>query len=236
MKHQRDKSRRGRMAPLAVAASLEGTYLLFLFARNASAFRDVRVYWVRDLARESGIAGVIWLALIAGLVALMVTLLARRRSLALLLISAILVGCAGVESAAIVERHKFKRMIESMTNLRQAGLTILEDSKSSTGGLPFNPSPELVADSVFRDGWRHPFRYLWISPDRAILIAAGSDGRIEANDGPISGGAFPPSRFDHDIIGEIARREFSFAVYPDGPAQGTPCIIYSAFGCFSYWR
>jgi hypothetical protein len=232
----RDRSQLGQLATLAAVAALEGVYLLALFARNASAFRQVRVHWVRDLARESGIAGVVWLTLIAGLVALIVTLLVRNRPIALLLVLGILVGCVGLETSALVERRKFSRMIESMTNLRQTGLKILEESRLSTSGLPVDPSPELAADGAFRDGWRHPLRYLRMSPNHAILVAAGSDGRIEAIDRPIKRQVFPPSGFDHDIIGEIVEREFSFTVYPDGPAQGIPCAIYSAFGCFSYWR
>jgi hypothetical protein len=236
MKHQRDKPRLGPFVAFAAAAILEGAYLLVLFARNVPAFRDARVHWARDLARESGIAGVIWLVLVAGLVTLIVTLLARSGSIALFLVVGILVGCLGLELSALVERRNFDRTLDSMTNLRQAGFKILEESRSSTGGLALDPPPAIVAEDVFRDGWGHPLRYARISRSQAFLIAPGSDGLVEADVRAIKREDFPPSRFDHDIIVEIADGEVRFVVYPNGPEQGIPCTIYAALGCFSYWR
>jgi len=236
MNQKRDGTPRGLLLALAAAGLLESTYLAAVLWRNVPAFRVGRVHWAHDLAQESGTAGVIWLVLAAGVVTLVVTLLARRGSIALLLVIGILVGCLGLECAGLAERCKFKRTTTSMMNLRQAGRTILEGSKPSTIGLPLDPPQELVADRVFRDGWGHPLRYAWISRSQAFLIAPGSDGLVEANVGAIKREDFPPSRFDHDIIVTIADGEVRFVVYPNGPEQGIPCAIYAAFGCFSYWR
>jgi hypothetical protein len=236
MTTRRDRTQQGQFVTLVVAAVLESIYLVALLARNVSALRDARTHWARDLARESGMAGVVWIVLAVGVAALSVTLLARRQSMSLFLAFGIMIGCLGLESVGLVERRKFDRMIYSMTSLRQTGLKILEESKSSTGGLPLNPPAAIVAQGVFRDGWGHTLRYVRISPNHAFLIAPGSDGRIAANVDAIKREVFPPSRFDHDIIVEILGGAVSFTVYPDGPAQGVPCAIYSAFGCFSYWR
>ena len=235
MNETRDGTRRGLLMAFAVAGLLAAIYLAATFWRTVSAFRVGRTQWASDLAREAGPAGVIWLLLAAGCVTLIATLLARRVSVSLLLVVGLLVGCVGLESSAIVERLKVRRMVATMTNLRDAGRKILAGS-SSMDGLPLDPPPQLVAESVFRDGWGHPLRYVRIAPNHAFLIAPGSDGRIEANLETVKREVFPPSRFEHDIIAESVGGEFSFTVYPDGPAQGIPCAIYSAFGCLSYGR
>jgi len=236
MNQHRDDKRPGLLAAIAVAALLEGVYLACLFARNASAFRDVRAHWASDLARESGTAGVVWLGLVAGVAALIVSLLMRSRSVSLLLALEILMGCLGLESLGVLERIKFNRMGESMTNLRDVGLEILKKSKSSNNALPLKLAPRIVSESIFRDGWGHPLRYVRISSDQAFLIAPGSDARCETNPETIKRETFPPSRFDHDIIVEITQRNVDFTVHPDGPAQGIPCTIYAAFGCLYYSR
>jgi len=236
MTTRRDRTQHRQFVTLVAAAVLEGIYLVALLARNASAFRDVRTHWARDLARESGMVGVVWMVLAAGVAALIVTLLARSRSISLVLALSVLVGCLGLESLAIVERVKFQRMVKTMTNLRDVGLKILKETTSSTSGFPMQPSPELAAAPIFRDGWGHPLSYVWSSPSHAHLVAPGSDGRIDTYAETIKSEQFPPSKFDHDIVVEFSEGAFSFIVHPDGPAQGIPCTIYSAFGCFSYWR
>ena len=236
MNQKRDEMGRGRLVTLAAAGFLETSYLAILFSRNASAFRVGRTAWLSDLARESGTAGVIWLILVASAATWVGTLLTRRQTISLLLVLAILAGCLAIESLAIVERIKFKRMGESMSNLRQTGLKILEEAKSSTSGLPLHTPTIVAASLACRDGWGHPLRFVRISPNHAFLIAPGSDDRIEANVETIKREVFPPARFDHDIIVEIAEGEVRFVVYPNGPEQGIPCTLYSALGCLSYWR
>ena len=236
MNQKHDETRRGRLVTLAAAGLLEAIYLASLFWSNASGFRVGHTAWLRDLAREAGTAGVIWLVLVTGVAALIGTLLTRKWSMSLLLVLAILVGCLGLESLALVERIRFKRTGESMSNLKQTGLEIMAEAKSSTSGLPLQPPPGIVASRVCRDGWGHPLRYVRTSPNHAFLIAPGSDDRIEANVETIKRDAFPPSRFDHDIVVEIAQGQVRFVVYPNGPEQGIPCTIYSALGCLSYWR
>jgi hypothetical protein len=182
------------------------------------------------------VVGVIWLVLVVGVAALIVSLLTKKRFISRLLVLGILGGCVALESSAIVETHKFNLMIESMSNLRDVGLKIFEETNSPSGGLPAELPPGIVADRGFRDGWGHPLRYVRISPNRAYLIAPGSDGRIEANPEAIKRETFPPSRFEHEIIFEIAAQEPRFVVYPDGPEQGTACTTPSVFGCLQYWR
>ena len=236
MKPKRDETRRGRLVILAVAGLLEAIYLAGLFWSNASGFRVGRTAWLRDLAREAGTAGLIWLVLVTGVAALIGTLVTRKWFMSLLLVLAILVGCLGLESLALVERIKFKRTGETMSNLKQTGLEILKESSSSTDGLPLDPPPGIVASRSYRDGWGHQLRYVRVSPNHAFLIAPGCDDRIEANVDTIKREAFPPSRFAHDIIVELAEGTVRFVVYPNGPEQGVPCAIYSALGCLSYWR
>ena len=236
MKHLREAPRNGRLLPVAAAAVVETIYLAILCFRNVSGFRAGGGAWAHDLARESGMAGVSWLALASGVLAATVALLARRRFLALVWVVAVLVGCLVLESVAFVERIGFERMGHSMTNLRDAGLIILKTSNSSTSGLPVELPPEIVAERVFHDGWGHPLRYVRMSPSHAFLIAPGSDGRIEANAATIKREEFPPSRFDHDTIVDIGEGNVDFVVHAYGPEMGIPCTIYAAFGCLSYWR
>jgi hypothetical protein len=221
---------------LAAVGLLEAIYLAAGFWKSVSALRAIRDHWEPELARQAGPMGVVWLALVAGCVALAAAIFTRKVSLAMLLAVAILIGCLGLESSAMVERLKYKRMATSISNLLRAEQKLLADSTSSTLELPSSLSPALVADGVFHDGWGHPLRYIRTSPNHAFLIAPGSDGRIEAHSDTVEGNAFPASSFGHDIIVEISGRDSSLIVYPNAPSQGIPCTIYTAFGCLSYWR